>query len=196
MSNALTVLIAAYLFGSVPTALILSHMMGRGDLRLLGDGNMGARNATHVLGWGAGAVVAGVDFSKGALAVAVARQLDSQASLQLAAGVAAVLGHDFPVWAGFRGGQGMATSLGVLSMLMPESTLWGLAAFAAVYLVTRAFDLSAGCGLGLLVFLAWRAEEPIAWVGYAALLFVSIPVKKWIDLPRRRALARPSTRRG
>ncbi len=195
MANSLAVLIAAYLFGSVPTALILSHLMGRGDIRLLGDGNMGARNATHVLGWGAGAVVAGVDFSKGALAVAVARQLDSAAALQLAAGVAAVLGHDFPIWAAFRGGQGMATSLGVLSMLMPESTLWGMGAFAAVYLVTHAFDLSAGCGLGLLVFLAWRAGEPPAWVGYAALLFVSIPVKKWVDLPRRRALARSSTRR-
>jgi glycerol-3-phosphate acyltransferase PlsY len=188
MWNAVAVLIAAYLFGSVPTALILSHMMGRGDIRLLGDGNMGARNVTHVLGWGAGAIVAGVDFSKGAIAVAVARQLDSVASLQLAAGIAAVLGHDFPVWAGFRGGQGMATSLGVLSMLMPESTLWGMAAFGATYLVIRNFDLSAGVGLALLVFLAWRADEPLAWVGYAALLFVSIPLKKWLDLPRRRAL--------
>lgn len=182
--------------GSVPTALLLSHLMGRGDIRHLGDGNMGARNATHVLGWGAGAVVAGVDFSKGALAVALARQLDSMASLQLAAGVAAVLGHDFPLWAGFRGGQGMATSLGILSMLMPEPTLWGLAAFAAVYLVTRLFDPSAAVGLGLLVFLAWRAAEPIVWVGYAALLFVSIPVKKWIDLPRRRALTHSSVDRG
>ena len=173
MSNAVAVLMAAYLFGSVPTALILSHMMGRGDLRLLGDGNMGARNATHVLGWGAGAVVAGVDFSKGALAVALARQLNSAVPLQLAAGVAAVLGHDFPIWAGFRGGQGMATSLGVLSMLMPEPTLWGLGAFAGVYLVTHIFDLSAGCGLGLLVFLrlARRRTDRLGRLCRSALRF-------------------------
>ena len=195
MSNVLAVVLAAYLFGSVPTALILSHLMGRGDIRLLGDGNMGARNATHVLGWGAGAVVAGVDFSKGALAVAVARQVDSIPLLQLAAGVAAVLGHDFPIWAGFRGGQGMATSLGGLSLLMPEATFWGLAAFAGAYGVTRLFDLSAGIGLGLLVLLAWRAGEPTAWVVYAASLFVFIAIKKWLALPRRRALIRSATRR-
>ena len=195
MSNALAVVLAAYLFGSVPTALILSHLMGRGDIRRLGDGNMGARNATHVLGWGAGAVVAGVDFSKGALAVAAARQVEAIPWLPLAAGFAAVLGHDFPVWVGFRGGQGMATSLGGLSLLMPQATLWGLAAFAAAYLVTRTFDLSAGIGLGLLVLLAWRAGEPTAWVVYAGLLFVLIAIKKRLDLPRRRALMQSATRR-
>ena len=195
MSNALAVVLAAYLFGSVPTALILSHLMGRGDIRLLGDGNMGARNAAHVLGWGAGAVAAGVDFSKGALAVAAARQVDTIPWLPLAAGFAAVLGHDFPIWVGFRGGQGMATSLGGLSTLMPQATLWGLAAFAAAYLVTRFFDLSAGIGLGLLVFLAWRAGEPTAWVVYAGSLFVLIAIKKRIDLPRRRSLMHSATRR-
>jgi glycerol-3-phosphate acyltransferase PlsY len=195
MSNVLAVVLAAYVFGSVPTALILSHLMGRGDIRLLGDGNMGARNATHVLGWGAGAVVAGVDFSKGALAVAAARQVDSIPWLQLAAGFAAVLGHDFPVWVGFRGGQGMATSLGGLSLLMPEATLWGVAALAAAYLVTRNFDLSAGIGLGLLVLLEWQAGAPTAWVAYAGSLFVMIAIKKWLDLPRRRALMHSATRR-
>lgn len=88
----------------------------------------------------------------------------------------------------------MATSLGVLSMLMPEATLRGLGAFTASCLVSRVFDPGAGLGLGLLVFLAWRAGEPRAAVGYAALLFVSIPVENWIDLPRRPALAQPSTR--
>jgi glycerol-3-phosphate acyltransferase PlsY len=195
MSNALAVVLAAYLFGSVPTALILSHLMGRGDIRLLGDGNMGARNATHVLGWGAGAVVAGVDFSKGALAVAAARQVDAMPWLPLAAGFAAVLGHDFPIWVGFRGGQGMATSLGGLSLLTPESTFWGLAAFTAAYLVTRLFDLSAGIGLGLLILLAWRAGEPMASVVYAGSLFVLIAIKKRLDLPRRRALMQSATRR-
>ena len=195
MSNAVAVVLAAYLFGSVPTALILSHVMGRGDIRRLGDGNMGARNATRMLGWGAGAVVAGVDFSKGALAVAAARQVDAILWLPLAAGFAAVLGHDFPIWVGFRGGQGMATSLGGLSLLMPEATLWGLAAFAAAYLVTRLFDLSAGIGLGLLVFLAWRAGESTAWVAYAGSMFVLIAIKKRLDMPRRRALKDSASRR-
>jgi glycerol-3-phosphate acyltransferase PlsY len=194
--DAFVVLLSAYLLGSIPTAVMLSHLLGRGDLRRLGDGNMGARNATHVLGWGAGAVVAGVDFSKGALAVALAREVDQGAPLQLAAGMAAVLGHDFPIWAGFHGGQGMATSLGVLAVLVPTPTMVGLLAFGGAYLATRIFDLSAGIGLALLVFLAWREGAPGIWVGYAALLFVSIPVKKWIDAPRRRALSNATHRRG
>ena len=190
MTEQALALLGAYLLGSTPTALIVSRFLGRGDIRLLGDGNMGARNVAREIGLGAGAVVGAVDFSKGALAVWAAQQASLSEPWLLAAGVAAVLGHDFPIWAGFRGGQGMATSLGALAMLLPVPTLVGLLAFGSLYLATRGFDVSAAGGLGLIVLAAWRIGAPILWVIYAAFLFASIGIKKLFDRPRREALLR------
>jgi len=188
MADWLPILVAAYLIGSVPTALIVSRLLGRGDIRQLGDGNMGARNVARSIGWAPGAAVGLVDFGKGAIGVWLATQAGLSDPLRLAAGLAAVAGHDFPLWAGFQGGQGMATSLGVLSLLLPAATLVGLVLFALAYLLTRVFDLSAAIGLGSIIGVAWWRGEPPLWVAYGALLFVSIGVKKVLDHPRRQAL--------
>jgi glycerol-3-phosphate acyltransferase PlsY len=182
------VTLGGYLLGSIPTAVLVSRRVAGVDIRRIGDGNMGARNVQRTLGWGPGILVAVADFGKGSAAVLLARGLVGHPPWQMIAGVAAVLGHDFPVWVGFRGGQGMATSLGALTVLMPLQTAVGLSAFGASYLMVRNFDLSAGIGLGLIVVLAWNAGLPLAWVLYAAGLFVSIGLKKWLDLPHRRRL--------
>ena len=109
MGKNLLVLLISYLVGSLPTALIVSRLVAHVDIREIGDGNMGARNVTHTLGWGPGIVVAVIDFSKGGLAVLLTRQLGYSLSLQLASGVSAVLGHDFPIYARFprRPGDGL-----------------------------------------------------------------------------------------
>ncbi len=184
----LLVPLSGYLLGSIPTALLVSRRLAGVDIRQIGDGNMGARNVQRTLGWGPGIVVAAGDFGKGSAAVLLARALVGDPLWHMMAGVAAVVGHDFPVWAGFRGGQGMATSLGALTVLMPRQTLIGLVAFGASYPVVRSFDFSAAIGLGLIVLLAWQAGLPFLWVLYAAALFVSIGLKKWLDLPYRRKL--------
>ena len=188
----LLILLSAYFLGSIPTALIVSRVIAHADIRELGDGNMGARNVTHTLGWKAGIFVGVVDFSKGAIAVLLARYFDLSLAWQLAAGISAVIGHDFPIWAGFRGGQGMAAILGTLFVLMPTETLWGLIGFGTAYLLTRNFDLSAATGLGLLAFLAYLFDQPQVFLGYAVILFLSIPAKKSLDWPRRMQLKRKS----
>ena len=185
LSKPLFLLLIAYFLGSLPTALLVSRLVAHADIREMGDGNMGARNVARTLGLGAGILVATVDFSKGALAVLLARSFDLTPAWQLAAGVCAVIGHDFPIWAGFRGGQGMAAILGSLFVLMPLETIWGLIAFGSVYLLTRNFDLSAGMGLGLLASLSYIFKQPEVLLGYAIILFLSIPAKKAIDWPRR-----------
>jgi glycerol-3-phosphate acyltransferase PlsY len=179
--------LVAYVLGSFPSAVLVSRAVAGVDIRTLGDGNMGARNTTRSLGWWPGIIVAILDFGKGAIAVSLARNLGADPNLQLLSGTAAVVGHDFPIWAHFRGGQGMATSLGVLMLLVPEPTLWGLVIFASSYVILRHFDLSAALGLGLIVALLVLHEMPLLWVLYAALLFISIGLKKWLDLPRRLA---------
>ncbi|MGA9190625.1 MAG: glycerol-3-phosphate acyltransferase [Anaerolineales bacterium] len=180
-------ILVAYVLGSFPSAVLVSRAVAGVDIRTLGDGNMGARNTTRSLGWWPGIIVAILDFGKGAIAVSLARNLGADPNLQLLSGTAAVIGHDFPIWAHFRGGQGMATSLGVLMLLVPEPTLWGLVIFASSYVILRHFDLSAALGLGLIVALLVLHEMPLLWVLYAALLFISIGLKKWLDLPRRLA---------
>ena len=192
LSNPLLILLSAYFLGSLPTALLVSRLFAHADIRELGDGNMGARNVTRTLGLGAGILVATVDFCKGALAVLLARSFDLSLAWQLAAGISAVIGHDFPIWAGFRGGQGMAASLGTLFVLMPIETTWGLIAFGSAHLLSRNFDLSAATGLGLLAFLAYTFDQPQVFLGYAIVLFLSIPAKKALDWPRRIQLKRKS----
>jgi glycerol-3-phosphate acyltransferase PlsY len=188
MAKDMFVLVISYLIGSLPTALIVSRAVAGVDIRHIGDGNMGARNVTHTLGWGPGIFVAVVDFSKGGFSVLLARQLGYPLNWQLAAGVCAVLGHDFPIYARFHGGQGMASTLGTLMVFMPVPTFLGLIIFGVAYWLWRSFDLSAAVGLGLLASFAWYTREPDILVLYTVLLFLSIPAKKALDWPRRRRL--------
>ncbi len=181
MSARIELLILAYLIGSIPTAVIVSRFLAGVDIRLLGDGNMGARNTKHVLGWKAGILVAATDFFKGALVIVLARNMHMNLTWQLVAGGTAVLGHDFPIFAHFRGGQGMATSLGTMSVLFLEETLIGLLLFGLVYLLTRNFDLGAGCGLALLVILLVRNRQPFSLLAYTVILLLTIPAKKLWD---------------
>ena len=180
-------LLIAYLIGSIPTALIVSRQIARVDIRLLGDGNIGARNTQHVLGWRAGFIVAWVDFSKGVGIILLARIMQMNLNWQLLAGGVTVLGHDLPVFADFKGGQGMATSLGTMSMLFLEETLIGLICFGLIYLISRQFDLSAAGGLALVVFLLVRNLKSFSLLTYTLALLLTIPIKKFWDAKHRLA---------
>jgi glycerol-3-phosphate acyltransferase PlsY len=184
------VLLISYLIGSIPTAVLVSRARAGKDIREMGDGNMGARNTKHVLGWRAGILVAVIDFCKGMLVVLLMRAYNPNLDWQLLAGICAVLGHDFPVFAGFKGGQGMATTLGVLIILIPGEALVGLAFFGVAYLLWRHFDLSAGLGLGTVAFLVWRSDQPTLMLWFTIALFLAIPAKKALDWPRRHRLAK------
>ena len=171
----------AYFLGSVPTALIFSQLVARTDIRLHGDGNMGARNTARTLGWKAGWIVAGIDIGKGAGSIMLAQAFGMDTFWQMMAGGCCVLGHDFPIYAGFRGGQGLAATLGVFFYLTPRESLYGLGAYLVLYLLTRSFDLSAGVGIGLLVLQTWRfGEPPEVVIGEIALVLL-VPIKKLLD---------------
>jgi glycerol-3-phosphate acyltransferase PlsY len=101
-----------YLAGSVPFGLILSKLAGKGDIRSIGSGNIGATNVLRTGSKTLAALTLILDIAKGALPVLVFGQWSEAAALL--AGLFAVIGHNFPVWLGFRGGKGVATTLGVL----------------------------------------------------------------------------------
>ncbi len=122
-----------YLLGSIPFGLILSRLLGLGDLRRIGSGNIGATNVLRTGNRGAALATLLLDAAKGALAVLLARWLADEAAAQIAGGFT-FLGHCFPVWLRFRGGKGVATFLGMtLALAWPV----GLAA-CATWLATAA----------------------------------------------------------
>src|ERR1700733_2255812 len=108
-------ILLGYLLGSIPFGLLLTRAAGLGDIRKVGSGNIGATNVLRTGRKGLAAATLLLDALKGAVAVLIAAQLGELAAVGAAAG--AVLGHMFPVWLAFKGGKGMATTLGVM---------WGL----------------------------------------------------------------------
>ncbi len=128
-------IVAAYLIGSVPFALLLARRWGADDLRRVGSGNVGAANALRASGIRAGVLVAILDITKGAASVVLASHLSSGAAAPAVAGFSAIVGHIYPVWLRFKGGKGVATACGVFSVLTPVAvppslllfmlTVWG-----------------------------------------------------------------------
>jgi glycerol-3-phosphate acyltransferase PlsY len=128
------VAVLAYLLGSIPFGILITRLMGLGDLRQIGSGNIGATNVLRTGNKGAAAATLILDGAKGAVAVLIARAWAGGDAAQLA-GLAAFLGHLFPVWLGFKGGKGVATFLGTLLALawpvgLAACATWLVAAFA------------------------------------------------------------------
>jgi glycerol-3-phosphate acyltransferase PlsY len=129
---------AGFALGAIPFGWLLALLLGRGDLRLKGSGNIGATNVFRVAGPGIALLTLALDAAKGAAAVALARAIGGADGLSAeAGGLGAVAGHVFTPWLGFRGGKGAATTAGALAVLAPLPLLVSLAVFAAVAGLTR-----------------------------------------------------------
>jgi glycerol-3-phosphate acyltransferase PlsY len=175
----LIALVGGYLAGSVPFGLLLTKFAGLGDIRQVGSGNIGATNVLRTGRKGLAAATLILDGLKGAVAVLLARQFLGDQDLVV--GTAAVLGHLFPVWLGFRGGKGVATGLGVLlaaswpigvaccavwlvaAKLLKMSSAAALTAFAAAPILALIFSDTEHALLALLIALLvfWRHEANI-----------------------------------
>lgn len=133
----MSVVLLGYLIGSLPLGLFLARAWSGVDPRRLGSGNLGATNVYRTAGWRRGLGVMAIDMAKGTGAVLLAVRSGAAEPMTVAAGVAAIVGHVFPVWLRGRGGKGVATACGVFSVLAPAATLAAAAAFAAVVAATR-----------------------------------------------------------
>jgi len=162
-------IITAYLIGSIPTALIVSKSFFNVDIREYGSGNMGATNTFRVLGAKFGTVVMIGDMLKGILAVSLynllpyylTNELD-RTNLMLGLGLAAVIGHIYPIWAGFRGGKGVATLFGMVLAIQPIVAINCVAVFLLVLYLTRYVSLSsiiAGVALPICVLWIYNEKE-------------------------------------
>ena len=135
------VILLGYAIGSVPFALLLARRWGAPDLRTIGSGNLGAANVFRASGVTAGILVAALDVTKGALSVSLAHYVSGQEAAPAAAGLAAIVGHIYPMWLRFRGGKGVATACGVFSVLTPAAMVPALALFALTVWVTKYISL-------------------------------------------------------
>lgn len=146
-------LLLAYLAGSIPFSLILGRLVGGIDIREHGSKNVGATNVTRLLGWRWGAIALMLDALKGLLPTWFLPRLieGSTATPHLAVGcgVAAILGHMFSCWLKFRGGKGVATSLGVVSVLAPWGALAALGTFAVLFAWRRIVSLGSVVAAGV-----------------------------------------------
>ncbi|MDT5159308.1 MAG: acyl phosphate:glycerol-3-phosphate acyltransferase [Acidobacteriota bacterium] len=183
-----SVVILAYLLGSIPFGYLLVRLGGGGDVRETGSGGTGATNVTRRAGRWAGLLTLLLDALKGTAAVLVARVLlKGEADAQwwvAAAAVAAVLGHVFPVWLRFRGGKGVATGLGVFLVLAPLALLCALFAFVLIVWVSRYVSLGSITAAAILPLAVWSlgAQERsdsvvapalfVAAVGGALIIFM------------------------
>lgn len=147
--NELVLVIVAYLIGSIPTSLIVSRTQFNIDIRDYGSGNAGATNTFRVLGLKWGSVVMAFDMLKGLLATKLAYLIPfyvlnefERTNFQIGLGLAAVLGHIFPIWAEFRGGKGVATLFGLIISVSPWTALSCLGVFLLVLFLTRFISLS------------------------------------------------------
>ncbi len=158
--------IIGYALGSIPFGMLLARVMGLGNLREIGSGNIGATNVLRTGNKAAAALTLLLDGAKGAAAVLLARSFAGEDAAQIA-GLAAFLGHCFPVWLGFRGGKGVATLLGIwLSLAWPV----GLAC-CATWLVAVA--LSRTSSMGALAAAALSTVWAVA-LGYGATMILGM----------------------
>jgi acyl phosphate:glycerol-3-phosphate acyltransferase len=167
----LAVPLFGYLLGSIPFGLLLTRLGGGGDLRTIGSGNIGATNVLRTGRKGLAALTLLLDAAKGVIPVLTAQALAPQYAA--IAGLAAMIGHCYPVWLGFRGGKGVATALGVLLAFAPLIVLiaafvWGVA--LAVSRIVSLSSIAAALSAPIAAFALGRLEALPLTVTLAVLL--------------------------
>jgi len=159
----LITVILGYLLGSIPTAYIAGHLLKGKDIRQIGDGNVGAQNAFLQLGAKTGVAVGIIDATKGALAILIAQAIGVPQLVILTTGAAAVIGHSWPVFLGFRGGRGESTTIGALLMVITQPMLIVAGPAAFILILRKNVTLAS-------IFLFVPLPLVCWWLGFPAVL--------------------------
>ncbi|PAL07137.1 glycerol-3-phosphate 1-O-acyltransferase PlsY [Peribacillus simplex] len=168
------ILLLSYLIGSIPFALVIGKSFYNTDIRGYGSGNLGATNSFRILGKTAGTIVAFVDLLKGIIVCVLPMALHSNVSPALC-GLLAIIGHAFPVFAGFKGGKAVATSAGVFLFLAPLGTFIACMVFLISLLSSKYVSLSSMLGsISILIYSLFFEGRPIIALSSFICLFVVI----------------------
>lgn len=181
-------LVIGYLLGSISSGVLLSRALGHEDIRTKGSGNSGTTNMLRVMGKKLAALTFLGDMLKGIVAVLIGAALAGGKSGELVGAVGAVLGHNFPIFFGFKGGKGIATSFGCLLFIYPAQALAAFAVFLALVLVTRYVSVgSIGAAVTMPIFvITTTPKDPVVWgcavfLGLLAIWRHKANVKRLLD---------------
>ncbi len=174
----------SYLLGSIPTAYIVVRRKKGVDIRDVDVGNVGAAATYRVAGMTAGTIVLIVDMAKGAAAILISQTMGLSPPWVLGAGFAAVLGHAFPVYIGFKGGQGVATIVGVFLILAPEATGIVLALTGIALFFARRVIVAIWIAAPFLPVLVWVFERSGALLIFSLVVFAFLAAKNLPGLRR------------
>ena len=181
---AVLLVIGAYLFGAIPFGLLLGRWAGV-DVRAGGSGNIGATNVARTAGRAYGVATLVLDGLKGAVPPLLGRLVWAQpVEVQVAAGLAAVVGHIFPVYLGFKGGKGVATGAGVFLALTPLAALVSVGVFAVVFAMVRVVSVASLTASLALVVSTWRIDGRPPVIGLAGVVVLLIFVRHSGNLRR------------
>ena len=180
--------IIGYLLGSIPTGYIVSRLRRGIDIRDIGSRNMGGANVMREIGTHEGVLVGLFDIAKGAGAILIAQALNVSDLWVFGTGFGALLGHNFPVFAGFRGGRGSATIIGIFFVLAPVATLVTLVVVAIPFFASRKFGGAIIIGFALLPLFVWLLEGSLSLVRYALAIDLFMLIRNLPDI--RRVLAK------
>ncbi len=199
------IIVLSYLVGSIPTSIIFSKAMRGIDIRDHGSGNAGGTNVFRVLGWKAGTSVVLIDILKGYIATMIVTKLmygalpfanqtpfEDITVIRIIAGCAAILGHVWTAFSGFRGGKGIATAGGVLLGLATIEVLMALGVFTIVFLISRYVSLGS-ISAAITLPLSMLARHNIFHAeleGYHTLIFVSIGISLLLIYTHRENIKR------
>ena len=183
----LCVLAVSYLLGSIPNGLIFGKLLWQTDLRKYGSHNIGATNAWRVLGKRAGIFIFLLDFLKGYLSVRLAMAVLGTPLPMVLAGLLAIVGHSCSIFLGFKGGKGVATGLGVISMLMPTVTSIVFLVWLAIVYRTRYVSLGSIVAAALVPILALAFGHPLEYILFGLLAAIFIAVRHRANIERLRA---------
>lgn len=187
----LLTLAIAYLLGSIPFGYLLVRIFRKEDIRATGSGNIGATNVARFGGKGLGILTLLFDLLKAFAAVKIAQHFAPgtpgfPSDLAVAAGIAAILGHVFPVWLGFKGGKGVASALGVFLALVPLAALCALGVFIVVFAITRFVSLaSVIAAIMMPVFcMLWMPDRTPIFVGGVIFIALLVIAKHHANIAR------------
>ena len=175
--SSIIAIICAYLLGSLPFAYLVARRAKGVDIREVGTRNMGAMNTIYQAGFRWGLLVLFLDMAKGALAILVARWLDTPENIVLAAAGVSIIGHMFPVFLKFKGGKGGATAVGIFALLMPKAIPLAVGIFILALLLTRYPTFSYGLALLCAPFVAWLGYESGKWVVFSVIILVLVLIR-------------------
>ncbi|HEX7231577.1 MAG TPA: glycerol-3-phosphate 1-O-acyltransferase PlsY [Candidatus Binatia bacterium] len=175
--------ICSYLLGSVPSGLIIGKLSGL-DVRKAGSGNIGATNVARLLGKKVGFLTLVADTAKGLVPVLLAQQIGLSDPISALVGIAAFLGHVYPIFLKFKGGKGVATGFGVLLGLAPLATIILLVIFAALAFITRIVSLSSMVSAVAAPLVLWLFHYSPTYITMAALIAIIIVFRHYANIQR------------